>query len=308
MTSPPEVGALVVMVDWSAAAKPKPPRPSPDACWLAHGIFGQPRRPPPVYFRTRQDCVAHLRQQLVDHDGPALVGFDFSLGYPQAPDGSELIPGGRAGALALAEVIEDTPTSNNRFAVASDLNRALAARLKDEHGPFWGCPAAAVTPDLPPTKPPTSAPEWRRVESSLRAAGHRPHPVWKLFTTGSVGSQTLLGLAAIGRLLADAEVGPRLQLWPFDAGFRRPRGQKTVVIAEVWPSLMPLAPVGNGVPDIKDARQVAALRNAAIAASDPWAALERPQRLSQTDAQQARAEGWILGLPRPIGPSAEARS
>ncbi|MEO1334216.1 MAG: hypothetical protein AAFV29_01175 [Myxococcota bacterium] len=299
---------LVVMVDWSAASKPKPKRPSADACWLAHGYIGRRLRPPPTYFRTRQDCIAHLRGLLVGHEGPALVGVDFSLSYPRSSDGTALIEGGRAGARRLAKLVEDTPVANNRFAVASALNRSLADRLGDPLGPFWACPNAAANDALRPTKNDTRAPEWRRVESILRDAGHRPHSVWKLFTTGSVGSQTLLGLAALGRLLADPELGPRLQFWPFDAGFRAPRSARAVVIAEVWPSLMPLAPAGRHVPDIKDARQVVALRNAAIVQTEPWAALQKPPGLSSSDVRLARVEGWILGLPQRIGPPVEPRS
>ncbi len=255
--------ALVVMADWSAAATPRPKRPSPDACWLAYGWHGRRDRPPPEYFRTRRDIEARIRALLAEHRGPALVGLDFSLGYPLDEEGRPLMPTGRALARMMTRTLRDAADgANNRFDVAADLNRQLARRLGGP-GPFWGCPPRAARPALGPKKPASPAPEWRAVERRLRGAGLRPHSVWKLYTTGSVGSQTLLGLAAVGRWLDDPDLGPRIRLWPFDDGFRRPRSARGVVIAEVWPSLLPLSFAAGG-PEIKDAQQVAALRDLAV--------------------------------------------
>ena len=291
------------MVDWSAAARPRPPKPSPDACWIALGYHGAPTRAPPEYFRTRDACLARLRRVLIDHPGPALVGVDFSLGYPLGPRGQPLLPVGRALARLMARMIHDAPDGqNDRFAVAADLNRRLRRDLRDADGPFWGCPPRAASNDLRPTKRPTRAPEWRQVEVALRGHGHRPHSVWKLYTTGSVGSQTLLGLAALGRWLDDPDLAPRLQLWPFDAGFRTPRGRRTIVVGEVWPSLLALPAVAPGGSTIRDARQVAALRDAAVTQADAWSPVRRPRGLSAAMVKAARSEGWILGLPNPIKP------
>ena len=297
MSAPP----LVVMADWSAAATPKPKKPSPDACWLAYGWHGRADRPRPEYFRTRRDIEVRIRRLLVEHPGPALVGVDFSLGYPLDEAGRPLMPSGRALARMMVERLRDGPDgANNRFDIAADLNRRLARRLGGP-GPFWGCPPSAAGPALGPTKPASAAPEWRAVERRLRGAGFRPHSVWKLYTTGSVGSQTLLGLAAVGRWLDDPDLGPRVRLWPFDDGFRRPRSARRVIIGEVWPSLLPATSMGD-VPAIKDARQVAALRNLAVTQPDPWAALARPRGLSAAEAAAAGQEGWILGFPAPIPP------
>ena len=290
------------MVDWSAAATPRPRRPSADACWVAHGRFGHPDRPPPEYFRTRAECLDRLRA-LVDQPGPTLLGFDFSFGYPSGTNGP-LLPVGRALCTAMAEAIRDAPTgANNRFDVAAALNRQLADQLGLAHGPFWGCPTSAASPDLQPKKSASlgrAVPEWRAVEAALMRRGLRPHSSWKLYTTGSVGGQTLLGLAAIGRWLADPTIGPRLVLWPFDAGFRRPRSPRAIVVGEAWPTLVGLPPPGRGLAAIRDARQVVALRDAVLEGPDPWAPLGRPPGLSRTDALLARSEGWIMGIPRPV--------
>ena len=292
---------FVAMVDWSAASTPRPPRPSADACWLAYGWHGDPRRPRPEYFRTRAALLARLRGLLIEHEGPALLGVDFALGYPDPPPGvGPVLPSGRALARQLAaRVVDEDAGRNNRFEVAADLNQAMSEAWGGP-GPFWACPPAAVRPSLRPKKPTTPAPEWRVVEVALRAQGHRPHSVWKLYTTGAVGGQTLLGIAALGRWLDDPDLGPRIVLWPFDNGFRRPRRRRAIVVGEAWPTLTRLPPPGSGVWSIKDARQVAALRDAAMRQPDPWTPLARPSGLSPDAEAQARREGWLLGLPEII--------
>jgi molybdopterin molybdotransferase len=68
-----------------------------------------------------------------------------------------------------------------------------------------------------------SVPEFRAVERLVRRTRRLAiQSAWKLYTTGSVGSQTLLGLPAVHRLLG--ALGDRARLWPFEpvAGHRRP--------------------------------------------------------------------------------------
>jgi molybdopterin molybdotransferase len=276
---------LVIAVDWSAASTPKPRRPSPDACWLAHATRGAaPTRPPePEYFRTRAGCEARLAQLLDAHAGPALVGFDFPLGYPLADDGTPVLPVGRDLCSFLAERIEDDETNrNNRFDVAERLNAEIAETLGETHGPFWGCPPSRNGSSglLTPTKRPVHGlPEFRAVERHVRAELRLPiQSPWKLFTTGSVGSQTLLGLPAVHRLLN--RLGERGRLWPFEDLSDRP---DAVVIAEIWPSLFRCDHVDHGM---KDARQVVATRDALLLADDPLPAAPSP----------AAREGWITGL------------
>ncbi len=299
MTDPSSV--LIAIVDWSAAASPRPRRPSADACWLGWGESGHPSRPPPEYFRTRFALLQRLRDLLIAHPGRSLIGVDFSLGYPDGPDGVPLLPVGRDLAASMARMVVDEPDGhNNRFEVASHLNRHIATALGDGPGPFWGCPPSAERGNLTARRPASKAPEWRLVEQALKDQGHRPHSTWKLYTTGSVGSQTLLGLAAIGRWLQDPIIGPRLVLWPFDDGFRRPRARRAIVVGEVWPTLANLPAPGPGPLAIKDARQVVAVRDAALGLADPWSVLRRPLGLSPREVAQARREGWLFGLPRPI--------
>ena len=60
--------------------------------------------------------------------------------------------------------------------------------------------------------------------------------VWQLAYAGSVGSQMLLGLPALKRLVTDPRIAGRAAIWPFETGLRTP--DAPAVIAEVYPSLL----------------------------------------------------------------------
>ena len=158
---------LIAVVDWSAAASPGPVRPKKDRVWLAWGTASE--RPPPVYCRTRNDCLEHLEALVRRTGGNALVAWDFPFGYP-AESG---LGGGREIASRLAELIEDGPRDrNNRFAVADGFNRALGS----DSGPFWARPASAAAEAVPERKPDFTRfafPEWRIVERHARQQAAR---------------------------------------------------------------------------------------------------------------------------------------
>jgi hypothetical protein len=285
---------LIAIVDWSAAATPGPARPSADRCWIAWGTAGA--RPDPAYFRTRAEAVLFLRDLLTRTPGSALVGWDFPHGFPK---GSGL-GGGRSAAARLSALIEDGPDgANNRFQVAAHLNRMLGRAP----GPFWGCPADRATSDLSDRRCAFEGrgfAEWRLADDLLRRRGTGIQSVWKLYTRGSVGSQTLLGLAAIHRLLTDPALAERSRLWPFETAWDRDLAG--VVHAELWPSLADHRAQAHA---IKDARQVAAARDWALdldAMGTLGPRFARPPGL--TDAESAAClaeEGWILNAPHALG-------
>jgi molybdopterin-guanine dinucleotide biosynthesis protein B len=166
-------------------------------------------------------------------------------------------------------MISDGPdNSNNRFEVAAAIN----ARFQGQ-GPFWGCPESAAGPNLSPKKrvdyPALGLSERRAVEQMVA----RAQPVWKLYTTGSVGSQSLTGLPVIHRL--------GLPVWPFDPLAHR-------MVAEVYPSLLASAVAQEG--GIKDAAQVRLLARALLNLSRH----DRLRPLFETPPV-ALEEGWILG-------------
>lgn len=267
----------VAVVDWSATNGPSPAKPSADAIWIGTvGTSGETAQ----YFRTRAEAEAHL-SHLIDAEQAAgrrlLIGFDFPMGYPV---GFAARLTGRADPRAvwqwLAQRITDAGNRNNRFAVADAINDSMG-----EAGPFWGRPASLPLPHLPETKAVDYAAlglsERRRVEQQVP----RAQPVWKLFTTGSVGSQALMGLPMIHRLSQRAGTAA----WPFD-----PITRARVVLAEVYPSL--LAPLVAQAGGIKDAAQVTLLARAFWRLSEQGAlgpVLARP------DSDDSDEEGWILG-------------
>lgn len=278
----------IIIVDFSAAASPGPKKPKADQLWLAHVIPGE-EPAPAEYFRTRHDLESRLDALIAATPGPMMIGWDFPFGYPA---GSGL-GGGQQAAATLADMITDAPDNrNNRFDVASEINR----QWPEGPGPFWARPAHLPLPDLPPRRPDQSvfpfAP-WRIVEQQIKASGrHSIQSVWKLYTTGSVGSQALMGLPLIHRLLQ--KHGGRV--WPFDTGWDR--HLDGILHVECWPSMIDFSAEDH---PIKDARQVLATARA-MARSDlenrlaDW--LGAPDGLTDAELKAvADEEGWVAGVP-----------
>ena len=227
-----------IVVDWSARSKPSPKRKSKDAIWwavarIADGIEVQE----PEYVRTRHEALENLARLIaceLDAGRRVLVGFDFPFGYPAGV--AEHLTG-KASALALwdwlAVQIEDAPDNdNNRYKVAAAINDAYPGV-----GPFWGRPSSWNYPAIPVRAKARTCqdrhPAERRI-CDIRASGAKT--VWQLAYSGSVGSQMLLGLPALKRLVEDPRIRGRAAIWPFQTGLRMP--DALAVIAEVYPSLL----------------------------------------------------------------------
>jgi molybdopterin-guanine dinucleotide biosynthesis adapter protein len=283
----------VIIADWSAAAMPSPPRPSADAIWLgladSAGVACE-------YHRTRASAEARLAgeiQRARAQGQRLLVGCDFPFGYPLgfAP---RLLgeAGAQAGAEAaqiwdyLAAHIQDGPdNANNRFDLANAINARLAP-ASGGFGPFWGRPQNKALPHLPARKQvdytALALPERRAIERAIPSA----QPVWKLYTTGSVGGQALMGLPMVARLRRIGGV----VVWPFE-----PCAGADIVLAEVYPSILApavtTAMARHGPGAIKDQYQVMLLARALRAQGpEQWARL-----LAPPPHPDAGAEGWILG-------------
>ena len=280
---------LILVADWSAASAPSPARPSKDAIWVCADLGGVQEV---EYFRTRAAALAWIEAWLA-RGHRTLVGFDFAFGLP--PGVAERLTG-RAEALALwdwlAARIEDGPDNrNNRFAVAAEMNDAFPGL-----GPFWGRPAGLDLPGLPErgtARTGHGVPDHRAVDGLARGA---QSPL-KLYTTGSVGSQSLVGMAA----LASLRRRPDLVVWPQETGFAVPEAR--IVLAEIYPSLWPPAPAA-----IRDAGQVIATANVLRTATADWFAAPAA---SPDAARVAVEEGWILGIgpdgPFPAAPAPAPR-
>ncbi|MFD1914229.1 gephyrin-like molybdotransferase Glp [Halodurantibacterium flavum] len=271
----------IAVIDWSAASVPSPARPSPDAIWLAVAAGDQVET---TYFRTRASAVEALQtlaRESLSKGERLLIGADFPFGYPR---GLAAALTGRPSALALwdwiaARINDDPDNRNNRFELAATINQGFPGM-----GPFWGRPAALDLPALPERgteRHGHGLPERRLVEQRVP----RAQSCWKLYTTGSVGSQAILGIAALQKLRRS--FGTQLSVWPFE-----PLAQ--IVLAEVYPSLL-----AGAVTDeiartgaIRDEAQVRLLARALMALGPDIGAVFSPD----ASAEILSEEGWILGV------------
>jgi hypothetical protein len=293
--------ASYLIVDWSAA---NIPRTGPDSIWFCLLERRKPRdwrflieNPP-----TRQKAFQAIRALLVESmrlERATLLGFDFPLGFPAGLAAAlqlPLLPPWRAIWKELHRSLLDRPDNdNNRFQLAAAWNQRLTA----SPAPFWGCPESQAGPFLQPTKPPLSPfPEFRLTDHWGPKKAQSP---WKLYTTGSVGSQALTGIPYALRLAQDPALAPFLKVWPFETGLAAPFGlrphQPRILLAEVYPSLLPLEPQPN---EVKDAAQVRSLAQF-FARLDEAGKLARlfagPASLSADQrAAVEQQEGWILGI------------
>ena len=297
-------GAYVV-VDWSAAEARKTGEQS---LWI--GVVKRDVRlrlgacekhnPP-----TRAEGEKLLRSILADlrkRGDKVLLGFDFCLGFPRGTAERLNLKGEPWSALwaFTAQNIVDKPdNTNNRFAVAAKFNRLMT----DEARPFWGAPPRQAQRWLSSTKPSSlgDIPELRLSEQATRRLGTKAmaKSIWQMHGAGAVGGQSLIGMAAVKRLLD--ELGPTAAVWPFGTGFRAlsPADVEplSALVVEVYPSLFPTTPEPG---EVKDAAQVRATAEA-LARLDEAGKLGQafaPHKdLSPEDVAIAeREEGWILGV------------
>lgn len=264
----------ILVVDWSANSTPKR---GADSIWI--GAAGA-QAGPPRNFATRAETITYLRDQMraaLAADHRMLVSFDIGFGFPK---GFAQHLTGRPEALAVwdwlaARIEDDAKNSNNRFDVAAEINRQFPGT-----GPFWGRPDHLNLPDLPAKGKERGGhglAELRATEALCAGA----HPMWKLYTTGSVGSQSLLGQAHLARLRA--EFGDMLAVWPMQDH------AAPLVLTETYLSLIDSAVREAQGYACKDAAQVDLLARSFHGVS--LAAMMQPE----ASREILREEGWILG-------------
>jgi hypothetical protein len=279
-----------VVVDWSANSTPKLGR---DSIWI--GVRDSAGDVSVTNLSTRSSAEAFL-VDLFESDpvSSTLVGVDFSLGYPAGTAAALGLTGtawAAMWALLAGRIVDDDRNGNNRFAVAAALNQQLTGAAS----PFWGCPPSAAGRHLTATKPPDSGRlgMFRATEDLLRARGRRPFSSWQLLGAGAVGSQSLLGIARLHALRT--RLGERLEVWPFTTGLHTPTlGEGTIVVAEVWPSMLAGDDAGEMV---RDAAQVCAAARwlAETDRSGGLGALFTPALPPMVAAAAVAEEGWVLG-------------
>ena len=284
-----------LVIDWSARSTPSPKTPVADAIYACG--FTQAEVDHPQYFRTRHACFAACITAIdaaLARGEVFFLGFDFSFGYPMG-----FVPAvtGQADAKSIwhyfkRHVQDGQDNSNNRFAVADQINARLSGV-----GPFWGCPANQQFDHLPhkgSARRDHGFGEYRATEIASKTA----QSSWKLFTTGSVGSQAVLGMTYLAKLMD--RYGAAAHFWPFDGGI--PSRGPTLVVAEIYPSLFSHPSDADlrclydtEIFQIKDACQVwRTADHLRQMTSDEWQGLHSGYNITNP---QIQAEGWIVGVP-----------
>ena len=288
-----------VMVDWSAASKPST---GGDSIWI--GVMKRDVRFRLAYSAhnpaTRAEAeklIAGILDDLAKRSERVLLGFDFSLGFPAGSSAALKLKGDPPWAALhafLAREIKDKPdNANNRFQVAAMMNRLIS----NGPFPFWGCPPKDVLTTLQPRKTRPHAagdiPEFRAAEIAAKGSS----PVWKLYTAGNVGSQTLMGIPLVARI---RKARANFRIWPFETGWKTLSTEDLSgvggLIVEIYPSLYAAKPEGNEPKDAAQVRAVAA-HFAALDEAGKLGAAFGPQKGVTADAQIVeREEGWVLGV------------
>lgn len=262
----------VAIVDWSAG-NDTGPRPRKDAIWVGSVIGGKPQEP--VYLRNRALAFKHLCD-LIDgerEEGRCLaIGFDFPFAYPK--DFAQHLECKDVFAMwdYFAQNLTDTPKSNNRFALAGQINALLPG-----DGPFWFNGLQEDIAHLPRKKPVSATHglrEKRRVEEKTKGT----FTCWQMGGAGAVGGQVMTGMATLSKLRA--RFAGQISVWPFEP-LTAP-----VAFVEIWPSLIDHAVKADADP-IRDRAQVRLLAQA-------LANLPQDQLAAMLDVETDE-EGWILG-------------
>ena len=291
-----------IIVDWSAAAKPNT---GADSVWI--GVLKRDVRfrlafeafNPPTRAEAEKKLIA-IFDDLKKRGERALLGVDFPLGFPR----------GFAGALKLSietpwrsawdqldRMVKDkADNTNNRFGVASEINR----RLTGGPFPFWGCPPRDTLTTLQPKRTrdhgPGDLPELRHAEALTKGVS----PIWKLYYTGSVGGQAILGIPVVRRLKLAR--GDAMKVWPFETGLKALDEHELagveLVAAEVYPSMLKTAPAPGEVKDLAQVRATAE-HFARLDEAGKLGALFGASKTAPADVLQdaEHEEGWILGTP-----------
>lgn len=280
-----------LIVDWSASGRPKT---GPDSIWVRlDSPDGSVLENPPTRA-SAMSRIAELVARQIEDGRRVLAGLDFGFGYPAgfaAKLGLSGTPWRAAWDELTACVDDRASNANNRFEAAADLNR----RISNGRGPFWGCPAGAQCEFLGQGRSDASfagLAERRICEQRLR----RSQPVWKLYTSGSVGSQTLVGIPRLSRLLAHPALTGKAAVWPFETGLQAPDGP-AAVFAEIYPSMRIAEPRVNEVKDAAQVRAVSRWLRDLDRKGRLEAYFDGPPDLNPEQRRQVEEEeGWILGI------------
>jgi precorrin-8X/cobalt-precorrin-8 methylmutase len=245
-----------------------------------------------------------------------LVCADFGYGYPAGF--ASLLPGSVSDRFSpwrivwryLREHVQDDlgtepgrqPTNrSNRFEVASAINAAVSSPAS--RGPFWCLFKPGGYSCVPQKKPMQPFVCARGTVASLRITDRRANSdtPFRLFGTGSVGSQVLTGIPRLESIRFDTQFTRCSAVWPFETGWAAASGlwldpELRVLHAEIYPSVRAYL-----TDTIKDCGQVRAMwhwardLDAENLLIKEFAIPPGITRGSREDTVIRSEEGWILG-------------
>jgi len=303
-----------MFVDWSARNALTSKNPSKDSIWVGEFSLDS-NELTENYFRGRCECFDSIVDRLSYHfkrNHRILLGFDFAYGYPQGLASALYLPTGTRAAWwniwteISSRVKDDEKNTNNRFIAASDLNGIVGS---GDGGPFWGVPKGQATDDLHSNSPGFPFRAQNGVDlKRLRLAEIRLPQVqetWKLYGTGSVGGQSLVGIPYLLRLRRSVDFVQRSAVWPFETNFiatPTPPTGPFIIHAEIWPGV-----VKEAVASIAENQPAAIRDQIQVRAMCQWAAdldlrnelgrsFDMPEGLEKRQIKTCiEQEGWILG-------------
>ena len=308
-----------IMIDWSGGDRRRAGKQ--DCIWIAHGAAAA-HAPTTVSPPSRSEAEEIIRAQLqavVRADKQrVLLCADFGYGYPAGfasllptPVSNKLPPWRIVWHYLNKHIQDDIGTRpgqrpnnrSNRFEVASAINAAVSN--SDLHGPFWCLFKAGGHSCVPQKRPPQPFVWTRGSVAALRITDRRAKSdtPFRLFGTGSVGSQVLTGIPRLERIRFDPQFAGRSAVWPFESGWAPPTGRwldpnVQIVHAEIYPSVR--APLTD---TIKDRGQVRAMWHWARDLDTKNLLINEfviPTGIANGSAEDhtiRREEGWILGCP-----------
>jgi precorrin-8X/cobalt-precorrin-8 methylmutase len=305
-----------IMVDWSGSDRRRTRKQ--DCIWIAYGpsTADAPTTVSPSSRTEAEHLIRAKLESMVPNKRRVLLCADFGYGYPAGfvslltkSDSGELPPWRVVWQYLSSHVQDDLGTKpgkkptnrSNRFEVASAINVSVSG--PGSPGPFWCLfePGSyACVPQKRPAQPfvcgSGSVAPLRMTDR--RAKSDSP---FRLFGTGSVGSQVLTGIPRLQSIRFDPQFARCSAIWPFETGWAPSTGtwldpELRILHAEIYPSVR--APLKD---TIKDRGQVRAMWH--------WARdLDRRNLLmkeftippgigseSTEDYIIRREEGWILG-------------
>jgi len=269
----------VLVVDWSAASKRAPQKPSRDAIWMGFVRDGAPQEP--IYCRDRINAearIAAIFEQEMQAGRRLLAAFDFPFGYPRGF--ARRITGSDDPLVLwdwLAARIKDAESgANNRFDVAEAMNAAF-----DGPGLLWGKTHRDRWPGIPHDKKAIAfdeVPEKRTCDRIARTSSS----CFQLCYNPTVGSQVLMGLPMLSRLRRMAGVA----VWPFEDW-----QDARIVLAEIWPGVInrtvKRAEAAGGIRDAHQVRLLARALSRLPASHLHGMMTDLPP--------EAAEEAWVLG-------------